>query len=109
MEKLVIGNVLMMYDEEGNVINAIFDPTMKLDFKEPLSDQLQQIKCSEDVTTVQQNADTIFAGWFSKLNEIELADRTKYEIKSNVLDCEKYPNGKVKKCLIQYVYQEIKN
>lgn len=45
------------------------------------------------------------AAWFTKMNEIELADRDRYDINSEIVGCDKHPNGSIKKCTLKYTFK----
>lgn len=99
-----IGIVTMEYDEQGAVTSATFVPTMKVVLDDNLIRQLQSLTAS-DALALQNNADLVMSAWFAKTNEIELADREEWTIKSRVVECITYPeNGKVKKCAIEYTF-----
>lgn len=103
-----IGIVTIEYFENGVVRRAEFAPTLKLSVSSALADQLtnQQPNTAEEA---KNNADLVFASWFSKMNEIELADRTLYEVKGNMLECETYADGHPKKCVFEYTFGFINN
>ena len=101
-----IGIATIEYDRVGSVTKGTFDPDK--DFGNVDIKQLLSIKASKDVDVVKRNAETVLASWFSKINEVELADRDQYEVASEVLDCKKYVDGKVKKCSIQFYLKEVK-
>lgn len=99
MEK--IGVATIEYNGKGAVVRANFQPIKKFEV------DLSQLKGNEDEKTVRDNAELIMASWFSKVNEIELADRDKFKIESKVLDCRKWPDGTIKKCWIEFYLKEI--
>lgn len=101
-----IGSVTMEYAETGKVIRGEFKPMMVIELDDALFTQLEALPQGEDASILQSNADLILAAWFSKSNEIELADREKWEIVSSVADCSKYPTGKVRKCVIEYTFKK---
>lgn len=68
---------------------------------------LKQLSENKDEVKVKLSADLVLATWFNDILEIELADRDKYEVKSEVITCEKYDSGNVKLCVIDYYFQEI--
>ncbi len=109
MESKEIGVVRISYDKHGVVTEASFNPTMKINLEPKVLLQLSAIKGSEDHEAIHSNAAMVMATWFNKMNEIELADRNKYEIVSELFHCEKYSDGKVKECAIYFIFKEIKN
>jgi hypothetical protein len=104
--KLEIGFVTIKYKEDGTIANAGFQPTMNLPMDALFLEQLRSVNCSTSSDDVKHNSDMIFSAFFNKINEIELADRTEWEVKSEIESCEKYDNGNVKSCKIKYVYQK---
>lgn len=105
MDKLSIGIVKIEYDKEGKVIRANFYPSMNLEADDDLKNQLQTIKNS-DQETVKSNASLVMAAWFSKMTDIELADREKYEISTNIISCDKHWDGTIKMCVIEFEFKE---
>lgn len=111
MDKTIIGTAKVSYNENGQVVEASFIPALKVDLsKTPqLGQQLLDIKCDTQ-ENIQKNADLILGAWFvkmdDKINEIETADRERYQVASKIIECENYPNGKVKTCALEYVFQE---
>lgn len=91
------------------ILSADFIPTMKVSLDDNLLEQLKSIQQPNDGNVVKSQADLMLAAWFSKMNEIELADRTQYTIKSKVVDCTKWPNGKVRLCKLNYYFAKIVN
>lgn len=97
-----IGKVTLGYSEKGNVLFATFEPE---EFNTSLPSEY-----GEDLVSIQQStpeaikksADGVMQSWFNTVNEIEMADMMHNRIDSDVVDCQKYPNGSVKQCVIQY-------
>ncbi len=85
-KKLIeIGVVSVLYSPTWNVLDASFEPTMKHELDEKCLTQLKSISSDKDKDVIKSNAELVFASWFEKMNEIELADREKFEIVSRVL------------------------
>lgn len=105
-DSTVIGQVAMEYSENGQVINASFTPSIVVKADEFLLGQLKTIP-QTDADVLKHNADLVLASWFNKTNEIELADREKWTIVSAVVDCDKYPSGAVKRCILEYTFKQI--
>lgn len=104
-----IGIARIEYNEDGTVKSAIFEPTMKVEAK---ADTLSPFLSIEDGNSseeaVKEHAIIALATWFNKMNEIELADREKYTIDTEVVSCEKYPSGSIKICQIEFHFEELK-
>lgn len=82
--KQEIGIATITTNQAGTtVVRASFKPTMQLDACDELIKQLQDCLPAGDV---KSKAETVFAAWFSKLNEVELADRSEYKIVIDPLD-----------------------
>lgn len=101
-----IGIATMQYDESGKVIEAYFTPRDKVQGVD--LNQLKTIQADQNIDVIRYNAEMVMAGWFSKVNEIELADRDHYKVTSETIWCDKYPNGSVKRCSIGFYFEEIK-
>ncbi len=99
-----IGIVTVEYDQQGSVKRANFKPTIEVLPSSVLIRQLLALPSGEERDTVKANADLVFAGWFSQINEIELSDRNENPISSEVITCEKWPLGKVKTCVLRYLW-----
>lgn len=100
-----IGIVTVNYDSEGTVISATFKPTMEIEFDNDLLEQLRNTKSPTEPETVQQNAELALGAWFSKVNEIELADRELYDLVTEVVYCDKHDNGNVATCAIRFIFK----
>lgn len=107
MKQQEIGVTTLEYDDAGNLITSYFEPTMKVVVDETLLKAIKEVKNSEDSESIKQHAEVALASWFSKMNEIELADRDEWTISSEVKHCEKWPNNKVKKCVIQFEFKRL--
>jgi hypothetical protein len=108
MKPLTLGIVVIKYDENGNVITdgTHFEPTMKLPLNANVEEELKQIQGCDDTETLKHNAEMVLSGWWSKMTEIEFADREKYHIHSEAKSCEKYDNGKIKECTMEISFRE---
>jgi len=104
-----IGVATITYDQRGKAIRELtnFVPTLKISISEELDKQFAQIRSDKDELHLKQNSDLVLSIWFSKMNEIELADRDKFEIESQVIKCERYSNQTIKQCIIKYSLKEI--
>lgn len=101
--KQEIGIAKIEYDKNGVVTSAEFEPTLKLNNPEALKAELSTIQCGDE-PTLKYNADLVLAAWFAKVSDIELADREKYKIESEIVTCAKYPNGLVKSCTMKFFF-----
>lgn len=104
MEKLTIGKAIINYSPDGKVTTAHFEPAIRVNLVPWLENQLMDLKNS-DPEAVQKNADIVLGAWFSKMNEVELRDDTKVVV-SRIIDCEKYPDGTVARCVLEYTFQD---
>lgn len=107
MEPLEIGIATIEYALAGFVMEASFRPTVSVELNPAFFEQLQSIEPNSNREILQRNSEMALAGWFSKMNEIELSDREQYKITTEVIDCESHPNGLVKKCVIKYFFTKI--
>lgn len=108
MEKLVIGTVRVEYNTQGTIESAVFNPQIKINLLEDKGDLGRQMLSIKGNTqeVFKKNADLVLGAWFAKMNEIELADRDRYEVASAIVECEKYLDGSVKTCALEYIFQE---
>src|SRR5579864_105088 len=81
MEELQIGTAEIIYGEDGKVLRAFFTPKMQVG---NIASQLLQLEPGKP-ERIKENAEMVLAAWFSKMNEIELADREHYKIESEIL------------------------
>lgn len=107
-DETIIGQVTISYTETGVPSFAGFKPIMEIklsggELLEKLS-EFQHDKNSRE--HVEESASLVFATWFNKMNEIELADREKFEIVARTIDCQTYLKGNVKLCVINFVFKE---
>lgn len=102
---LEIGTVQIEYRETGEVKSASFHPVPAIRFDSAVTRQLLTLDHPEGPHQLKNNSDLILAAWFTKLNEIELADRERYDIDSEIIRCDKYPNGSIQTCTIKYTFK----
>ena len=95
--KQKIGIVTLEYDREGNFVTGNFQPEIKIELP---SEVMAKINSDTILDQLQKNADLVLADWFSHTTNIELNQ----DIKSEVLQCVRWPNGKIAKCQISYHY-----
>lgn len=111
MKKQEIGISTIDYNEDGTVKNALFVPTLKIEQDNNLLKELGVAQSARDITALKQNSELVFASWFRKwdkvISDIELSDREKFEVVSEVVECEKYENGNTKTCSMRFIYREI--
>lgn len=109
MNNTEIGISTIGYDEQGDANYALFTPLMGLSEEGDDLHKFVDIKSDNDETKMKAQAESIFATWFEKFNQIELADRQKYVIGSDIVSCEKYPNGNVKKIQFKFIFKELQS
>lgn len=102
---LEIGTVEIEYSEKGEVKAASFHPVPAILFDSPVTSQLMALNHPAGPHQLKNNSDLILAAWFTKMNEIELADRDRYDINSEIVGCDKHPNGSIKKCTLKYTFK----
>ena len=97
------------YDENGNVLSTEFEPKLPLKVTSGLLNQLTAVKCSDDSEVIKSNADLVLASWFNQIEDIELADRDKFQVTSEVVEarCERYENGNIKSVYIYYNFENV--
>jgi uncharacterized protein YuzE len=102
-----IGEVLIGYNEDGTVAGVLFTPaSLKLaGVMSQIPKLFKDTNGKQDREQIKKSAELVFGAWFNQMNEFELADREKYEIVSEIGDCEEYPDGGVKSCLILFTFR----
>lgn len=106
MQPQSIGTVTIEYNQTGQLISSLFEPTLKVEIDESLIAELKSVENSDNIEVIEHNASLILASWFNKVNHIELRDAEKTEIAGHVDLCEKHPDGRVKKCVVSYVFKD---
>jgi broad-specificity NMP kinase len=103
------GIVTMTYDELGKIVATAssFKPTMEIKINKNVEAELKVLEIQNDEQAIVHNAEMIAAGWFSKMTEIELADRNSYHTVSNIIECVKWPNGSVRKVVVELVFKKL--
>lgn len=101
-----IGNVVIDYHEDGHVIHTSFKPKAKVNFDKRLVMDLRQVEGDTNPEHIKMGAEAIFASWFKGIVDIELADVATSKIESKIVDCQKWDNGKVKRCEISFSFVE---
>lgn len=104
-----IGVATLNYSVDGEFETAQFSPTMKVDVSSELMQELiDSVDCKNEDEVVKNQAFGVFASWFQKMNEIELADRAQYEVAAElVAPCERWENGQVKQCQIRFIFKHL--
>ena len=107
-----IGVTTLFFTEQGEAAVATFTPERMelsdLSIRQQIRRLFAPVEGNKGPEAVKSAAELVFAAWFNKMNEIELADREKYEIVSEVIECKEYSPGKVKSCTIAFIFRERK-
>lgn len=106
MKAMDIGTAEIMYAEDGSIESASFSSNMKIEFEQALISQLQPVK-NKNVTAIKTNSELVLASFFNTLADIEIDDRGKFHIVSDIKHCDEYPNGDIKRCIMHFSYREI--
>jgi hypothetical protein len=101
-----IGYAVIEYDLQGRATSARFEPTLQVSYDPNLERQLKAIRHPKDEETIRTNAQRVLGAWFNKVTEVELADRETHEIVAENIRCEKYDNGAIKKCTLQFILKQ---
>lgn len=108
MKTLKIGIVTLHYDEEGTIVGTVFKPTSEVIGDSALLNELHQVQCADNTKVIKKQAQKVVADWFNKIDQAETEDKFTHQIASQVNYCEKYPNGQVKECSIEFFFKEVK-
>jgi hypothetical protein len=98
-----IGIATITYDNTGMAMSATFEHSLKISSSDSVINSLKTIK-QRDVPTMTENAETVMAEWFTKMNEVELADRDQYKISGEVVECEMNGKGMPKRIRISFSF-----
>lgn len=100
--KKQLGTATIEYNVTGKVKKAGFTPTLQVSFEQSFIDQLKAIPGTSSTETLKYNSEMVLAGWFNAITSIELEDRESVQIVSEIVTCEKYKEGGIKQCTINY-------
>ncbi len=112
--KIAVGVATVVLDKDGVVIEAMFDPMTKIKDCTDLVSALKHLDGPID-GILQKQSELIVGAWFSKVADMELADRNMYHMVSTplkVLDMpvafpkNTYPEGS-KGHTFLYTFEEI--
>jgi len=103
---IVLGSVTMTYNEQGAMISANVQPVTNVPIDATLQEQLVAIK-SDTADNVKNQAQLVLGAFFSNITNAELADRADYSMVSEIVDCAKFDNEKVKQCTIKFTLQPV--
>lgn len=103
MEKSMIGELLMEYDKDGKLTNAKYLSQVPISDIASLSEEVHKITCNNK-EALKTNAEIVLASWFSKVSAIELADREKHKVETEIVSCEEWPNGLIKACILKFFF-----
>lgn len=109
IENQEIGIATLLYNEDETPLCAHFKPTMdiKMGSREIL-EMADQVDCTGKDHEILNQANGVFATWFQRMNDVELADRSQYEIAAEFIKpCERWENGKIKGCNIRFVFKHL--
>lgn len=102
IKDLLVGITSLYYNEDGTLSSGFFTP-FGFDLNgDQILERMKFIDAGQSGDELANHAKVVLAGFFSRANEIELADREKYEILPTVIECQKWPSGTVKKCVIRF-------
>lgn len=107
MKDLELGIARIEYDKDGQATLATFTPTMNVQIDKSVLRQLSTLEVKNDPSVIKDNANYVFASWFAKTNEIELADRDHYGVDTEVVECVKDEAGNIRLCVIKFVFKEL--
>jgi len=89
-----IGIATIVCDKDGKIIEAMFDPTLKVKDCTDLVSALKQID-----GPIEKQSELVVASWFERVDSIQLADRLKWKMVSKSLGPvnmpKNYPEGAV--------------
>ncbi len=105
MIKKEIGIARVTYDAKGTATHSIFIPQIKIDNSELIQSQLKNIG-NGSKQTILENAQLVMAHWFTKVGEIETADRfAGEEVVGEVMGTDER-DGKIRSCTMKFYLQK---
>lgn len=107
MKPFDLGIATISYDSDGKAMQADFLPTGKIHLDPKLLATIAFSKKHDQEKDVKDHASLVLGAWFAKSNEVELADRDRYQIDTEVIKCEKYANGNIKMCAIKFIFKDL--
>ena len=100
-----IGVAVINYDTEGKPRAVRFTPLIKIDTPMDLLNQHENVK-GKDEQQLKTNAELAMGSWFAKVDSIELADRDKYKITSEV-KCFRREDDSIRQCEVTFFFEEM--
>ena len=108
MNNTPIATVKIVYDKFGKLESYSLTPQLTFEVDPNAIINLQEtLSESKEAEVLKQNADNVLASFFAKVNEVELADREKFQVVSEVIECVRNNFNKVRVCVIKYSLEEI--
>lgn len=101
-----IAEVEIEYSEGGEVVSGSMIAELSPGDIEVAMDQLTKLKPEANGVALAENARVALASLFNRMNEVEMADREKFDITSKVRDCSNHENGMIKRCVIEFALEE---
>lgn len=102
MIKKKLGVAKVKLSPEGKILETSFKPKMEINCSGIELEKLKGDTYGGPVEMeIQRSTDLIMASWFNAVNKIELADRDKLEIKSEISGCRTTKKG-IKTCEYNY-------
>lgn len=100
--KKSIGTGVITYDEHGEVVSVTFLPNKEVSFDKT---KFRKLNSPDDTDTARENAELALAEYFNYITGIELADREKVTVKSEIANC--LMNGeRIGSCEVNYFVEE---
>lgn len=90
-----IGRVTISYNKNTKQVYHHFEPTPRIVSKEEID--LEDLDCTKDESNIETRVKQAVSSWFNKMNDVELADRTQYEIKLIKVHIKYYHETKILK------------
>lgn len=100
--KTEIGIATIICEEDGTIINADFTATMELQNSDKLVDELKKMEGPPE-----DKAGLIFANWFNKVSEIEMADRDKQKVVTTNLGTTQVPNTTMHSTRFLFTFEDV--
>lgn len=101
-KRTLIGVVVLSYNESGVPLTGAFQPAkLTVDTHEFEKLLLVPAKTLDSVVT---HAQAVLSDWLLKVEHLETADRETSRVETEVLSCDKWPNGTPKTCELAFYF-----
>lgn len=107
MNDIIVGVVTIKYNENGDTVYANFQPEAQEYTNPDFMHSLLGIPASSESEMIKTNAQHLLVKYFTKINDMDMADHFEYGFVGDVIQCDRYDSGQVKECKIKFTFKKI--